>query len=326
LLIKKAPSLEPTVVGPESAGVPPISPTPITPTPIEPTPIQPSPIEPTAIEPTPIEPTSIQATSIEPTPIEPTVIRPTDIKPTVIKPFVFKTLWMNALIAVIAAIAFAIALGLGSSSFIGWLLAIIFAFCSAYGLVSLFKEIMKLPINQALIDAYNSKLKPGKPPVTQASLTKIQKIQFRLMNTTMQNKVVSLASLGAIALIVLITAVSVISGGAGGPTTTITGTWVHELGVHMGDSTWVVNITMWEVTESDPGYVYTNVSQDGSFNVTYNSTEVSYGTWQETSTNNYEFLYHDPYGILFSITVEYQIRGNDLVQGYGPNSVYCVKQ
>ena len=341
LLIKKVPSIEPTVVGPASAGLPPISPTPITPTPIEPapiestaieptpiepTPIEPTPIEPTPIEPTPIEPTPIEPTSIEPTRIEPTQIKPTEIKPTVIKPFVFKTLWINALIAILAAIALAITLNVGLSSFFGWILAILFAFCSAYGLLGLFKEIMKLPINQAVIDQFNSKLKPGKTPVTQSSLTKVQKIQFRLMRTTLQNQAVSLATLGAIALILLISVPAALTGSAAGPTTTITGVWVHELGPGKADTTWVVNVTMWAVDESDPGYVYTNVSENNTFTVTYNDTMVSNGTWEETASNNYLFWYYDPDDILGAISCQYQIRGNDLAQGLGPDSIYCTKQ
>lgn len=110
------------------------------------------------------------------------------------------------------------------------------------------------------------------------------------------------------------------------PPTPITGVWVHELDTGHTDTTWVVNITMQSVTESNPGEVYMNVSDDNTFTITYNAAMVSYGTWEETANNNYEFWYHDPDEILMALSVDYQISSNNLVQGLGLNSIYCTKQ
>ncbi len=69
-----------------------------------------------------------------------------------------------------------------------------------------------------------------------------------------------------------------------------------------------------------------NVSDDNTFTITYNAAMVSYGTWEETANNNYEFWYHDPDEILMALSVDYQISSNNLVQGLGLNSIYCTKQ
>lgn len=154
----------------------------------------------------------------------------------------------------------------------------------------------------------------------------MQKIRFRLASANSNTRIASIGALAAIALTVAIAVPVALFGGGGVPTTSITGVWIHELGQDNADPTWATNVTMWAVDEDDPGSIYMNVGSDGNFTVTYESTIVSYGTWLETSNNNYQFLHHDPGSILSDLTLNYQINGNTLIQGLGPNSTYFIKQ
>lgn len=226
LLLKNTLGAEPAVSGPEPVGQPPISPAPVNPTPIQATPVQATPIEATPIEPTVIKPTIIEPTSIEPTNIQPTVIKPSEINPTPIKPFQFKMLWMNALIAIIALIALLITLSIGRSSLLSWIFALIFAAGGVFGVIGLLKEILKLPINQAVIDRFNGKLKPGQTPVSQGHLNPIQNIRFRIASAAMPTQAISLGAIGVAALLTIISLSTVLIG-TGNPV----GTWRQDVSV-----------------------------------------------------------------------------------------------
>ncbi|MBU1020359.1 MAG: hypothetical protein KJ847_04025 [Firmicutes bacterium] len=109
-------------------------------------------------------------------------------------------------------------------------------------------------------------------------------------------------------IFVLIITISWVSGE---PNTTITGTWEHELGT--GDNSWIMTTTMWNVSSYyDNGYLYMNVSEDGTFTLTYNDALVSQGTWEERDSGYY-FLYTDLDGILASVSYEYTIKGSKLI-------------
>lgn len=122
---------------------------------------------------------------------------------------------------------------------------------------------------------------------------------------------------------VVTTGVAAFGGNFSFMNTTITGRWSHEMGSVQNESTWVMNITMWQMDGSEPGYLYMNVSEGGTFDLEYNSAVLVSGTWTKEG-EDYSFLHHDPDGILFSLYEEYRIRGNYLyIYGGQPN--YFVK-
>jgi len=120
--------------------------------------------------------------------------------------------------------------------------------------------------------------------------------------------------LGGTMIIIVIIVVFLVSLADEGPNTTITGTWEHELGSVANENSWVMTTTMWNVEVSDGGFLYMNVNEDGTFNLTYNNTVVSQGTWEQ-SDHGYTFLYRDIDEILASVSYEYSLKGSKLYLG-----------
>lgn len=145
-----------------------------------------------------------------------------------------------------------------------------------------------------------------------ASLPKwIQNIKSSISKYTKPQQVMIL---GGTLIIIVIIIVFLVSLTDDGPNTTITGTWEHELGSVANENSWVMTTTMWNVVVSDGGFLYMNVNEDGTFNLTYNNTVVSQGTWEE-SDNGYTFLYRDIDEILSSVSYEYSLKGSKLYLG-----------
>jgi|GEM_PF-1425623 len=322
--LAKAPSEPVSIPEPTPPEPTPIEPTPIEPTPIEPTPIEPTPIEPTPIEPTPIEPTPIEPTPIEPTPIEPTPIEPTPITPgkfvKLAPPFNLKYVIIRAIMSLLGFIGMAVIFGVGTG--VVWVIGLLFGALGIGGIIGIIAEILKLPLNQAFIDALNNKLAAGKPKINPNKLNIYQKITYRLRAASGNIQIIPAASLAA-ALLAGVISIGTTLGGGSIVNTTITGRWAHEIG-SVSNSTWVVNITMWGVDPStDSGTIYMNVATDGTFDIVYQDTVYAYGEWNQNG-EDYVFLHHDPSEILMSIYEHYRIRGNYLYI-YGGLDNYFVK-
>lgn len=193
-----------------------------------------------------------------------------------------------------------------------WLIGLVFGFVGLAGLFGIIAEILKLPISRALIEALNAKLAPGKAPINPSKLNVYQQISYRLQTATGNVKIIPAAALVA-SLLTGIVAVGVVAFGGDVAliNTTITGRWAHEMDSVPNESTWIMNITMWQMDGSEPGTLYMNVSDNGTFDLEYNSASIVSGTWTDEG-EEFKFLHHDPDGILMSLYENYRIRGNYL--------------
>lgn len=145
-----------------------------------------------------------------------------------------------------------------------------------------------------------------------ASLPKwFQNIKSTLSKYTKPQQVMIL---GGTLIIIVIIVVFLVSLTDDGQNTTITGTWEHELGSVANENSWVMTTTMWNVEVSDGGFLYMNVNEDGTFDLTYNNTVVSQGTWEQ-SDHGYTFFYRDIDEILASVSYEYSLKGSKLYLG-----------
>lgn len=146
-----------------------------------------------------------------------------------------------------------------------------------------------------------------------------QKIKDWLSKFPKPKQVMIVAGSFIIVIVIIIITITSFTGEAD---TTITGTWSHELGSVQYESTWVVNVTMWEVdSNNDSGYLYMVVSDDGTFTLTYEDVMVSYGTW-EVHNSGYVFVFSDPDSILGNVSDYYDLKGSKL---YMSVNAYWIK-
>ncbi|HOJ45277.1 MAG TPA: hypothetical protein PK340_04550 [Bacilli bacterium] len=196
---------------------------------------------------------------------------------------------------------------------LGWIVMLMFGIFGIAGLIGIIEEILKLPLSQAFIDALNAKARSGQPLINLHKLNLFQKIIYRLQSASGSIKIIpSMAIVTSILSGILSTGSIVIGGNIAIFNTSITGRWAHEMGTSGNfEGIWIMNITMWQMTGDETGFLYMNVAENGNFNIEYASALLVNGTWEQDG-EVYDFLHHDPDQILMSYYEHYDIRGNTI--------------